>query len=59
MIPNDKSCPCYGCSKRHIGCHGSCDDYKKWTIHNEKIKAIEKRERQGMYINYDSNRTRF
>ena len=46
MIPNDKSCPCYGCSKRHIGCHGSCDDYKKWTIHNEKIMAYHKTEKE-------------
>lgn len=22
--------PCYKCDKRHPGCHGSCDDYKKY-----------------------------
>lgn len=36
----DNGCPCgkdsvnndsgKGCTKRHVGCHGTCDEYKKW-----------------------------
>lgn len=22
--------PCYGCQKRHPGCHGNCTDYKQY-----------------------------
>ena len=33
--------PCYGCQKRHPGCHGNCTDYKnyrQWL--DEKNKRI-------------------
>lgn len=29
---------CYKCSKRTMGCHSTCDDYKKFLIKNEKYK---------------------
>lgn len=31
----DRSCPCYGCNKRHAehgyNCHSDCPEYKKWA----------------------------
>lgn len=36
-----KDCPCMGCQKRVVGCHGKCDQYKTW---DEKRQA-EKLER--------------
>ncbi|WP_297124403.1 hypothetical protein [uncultured Eubacterium sp.] len=29
---------CYKCSKRTLGCHSICEDYKKFLIENEKYK---------------------
>lgn len=29
---------CYKCSKRTMGCHSTCEDYKKFLIENEKYK---------------------
>ena len=31
--------PCKDCEKRHVGCHGKCNDYKEW--HKEHL--IQKR----------------
>lgn len=25
------SSPCNGCGKRSVGCHGKCDEYKKFS----------------------------
>nr|DAG76635.1 MAG TPA: hypothetical protein [Caudoviricetes sp.] len=30
--------PCYGCSKRGVGCHAICPDYKEFLGENEKRK---------------------
>lgn len=27
--------PCYGCGKRHSGCHGSCAAYISWSTTRE------------------------
>ena len=26
-----RDCPCYGCQKRAVDCHGTCERYKAWT----------------------------
>lgn len=26
-----KEVPCYGCDKRHSGCHSFCEDYKAYS----------------------------
>lgn len=28
-MSNPKDNPCYGCVKRHIGCHGACPEYRE------------------------------
>ena len=37
---------CYGCEKRHPGCHDKCEDYRAWKAaidaENEKIRAEKK-----------------
>lgn len=31
---------CYGCTRRHVGCHGTCSDYKEFgAAQDEAIKA--------------------
>ena len=46
----DKTVPCYGCEKRHNGCHSSCAGYK--TYQDKRIaknKIIrEGRAKEGM-----------
>lgn len=31
-------CPCKGCAKRHLGCHGECAEYAEFQKSNEEIK---------------------
>lgn len=48
---NPEDCPCRYCHppKRTPTCHGSCPDYKKWTVidaaKKEKIQAARREER--------------
>ena len=35
-VSNRKLFPCYQCTRRKIGCHGSCPDYKKAAAANAK-----------------------
>lgn len=57
--------PCKSCEKRTIGCHSSCEDYKKYSELNDqyrilvqsernKINAIDKyeKEKSGRLIKY-------
>lgn len=30
--------PCYGCEKREVGCHATCQGYKEFQAENEEIK---------------------
>ena len=30
-------CPCKGCDHRKLGCHGFCDEYKKWRDNRDEI----------------------
>ena len=31
---------CKGCTKREVGCHGSCESYLEWRSKYDKEKAI-------------------
>ena len=38
--------PCKDCQKRHLHCHSSCEDYKKFRqyrdhIHEQKMKRVD------------------
>lgn len=39
--------PCYNCEKRFLGCHGSCEDYKKYIAEKEEVNK-KKREVLGI-----------
>ena len=28
-------CPCHGCERRTITCHGVCRQYQEWKVYNE------------------------
>lgn len=50
-------CPCYGCDKRTIDCHGSCKAYAEFTEENEKFKAQQRKEANKAYwARYLNNR---
>lgn len=34
--------PCRDCNKRHVGCHSSCEDYKKFLEEYERFKKYTK-----------------
>ncbi len=44
---NPKENPCYGCvaPKRHVGCHGTCKEYRKRTAEriSEKVNINKQR----------------
>lgn len=37
-----KTCPCKGCTKRHLRCHSTCEEYLEWkeyvTEENNALK---------------------
>lgn len=39
---------CFGCTNRHIGCHGTCEIYKNFTEENQ-AKKREKLDEFDMY----------
>lgn len=34
--------PCKGCTKRTIGCHGTCEGYKDFVVKNEELKETKR-----------------
>lgn len=32
--------PCFGCTKREVGCHSGCTDYHKWSEKEQAKKAV-------------------
>ena len=40
MLPDNGGitvkCPCKGCDRRLIGCHGLCHEYREWRTEREK-----------------------
>jgi hypothetical protein len=60
-MSNPKDNPCYGCvaPKRHIGCHGTCPDYRESVAKRiakkniiRKARAIEKYENDKFQETY-------
>ena len=41
---------CYGCTKRHIGCHGKCEEYKAQSEMDKERKMAIKREYGNAFI---------
>lgn len=40
-------CPCKGCDRRTMTCHGVCVQYKDWKDYMERINAKKRLERQA------------
>lgn len=40
---------CYGCDKRHIGCHSECKDYREFRINLDKKKESIQEKLRGFY----------
>jgi len=38
MMISNVPCPCEGCTKRNVGCHGSCEEYKDFQGELERIR---------------------
>ena len=32
-----KKCPCHGCDRRTVTCHGVCREYQEWKTEREKV----------------------
>jgi len=37
VVFSDKNVPCKNCKDQHIGCHGSCEAYKRYAQYRKKI----------------------
>ena len=37
---NHSDCPCRGCEKRELGCHGKCEAYKVWAQKQEAMRKV-------------------
>ena len=35
---------CNKCAKRHVGCHATCEDYKRQSQEHEEFKALTRAE---------------
>ena len=50
--------PCYGCSKRTVKCHSSCEKYKSYTKDSEERKKTIKKylEKDTSYRDYTDDK---
>lgn len=49
MIENS----CYNCTKRHIACHDSCEEYKQYKLEKERLsKAKEEQKLVADHFRY-------
>lgn len=42
--------PCKDCEKRHVGCHGTCDDYKSWSLKEQTYKLEMRKKESPRYF---------
>lgn len=47
---------CYGCEKRTIGCHATCEDYKEFRAKLDERKRREQSFRNPVYYMRDQGR---
>ena len=46
MITNNK---CLDCTKRHVGCHSTCEDYLKFRKELDELNKQKRKERDMEY----------
>lgn len=51
---------CFNCTKRTVGCHSTCEEYKatKEELYNEQKKTYEGRVKDSIYTGYAVNAAR-
>lgn len=55
-----KDCPCRGCQRREIGCHGKCEEYQTWSREKTKEREELREERRAHYtMNDDTLKQRY
>lgn len=42
-------CECQGCTKRTLGCHSTCDSYKKYREYRDHILRLKQGEHNLAY----------
>lgn len=42
---------CKGCTERHVGCHSTCESYRKFVEQNSKEKAAMRKHTQPIPLN--------
>lgn len=47
-----KMSPCFGCEKRHPGCHGGCKDYGEWKAEDKMRREAIKQTRVDLARQY-------
>jgi len=50
--PGGRKNSCYGCTKRKVGCHATCEDYLQER--EKRLKYLEERQTEIMLENYKS-----
>ena len=40
--------PCYNCEDRYAGCHGKCDNYKKFKENLEEDKRLKRETKKSI-----------
>ena len=48
-------CKCQGCTKRYVGCHSDCLDYKDFRKEKDKINASIEADKNEWKYAWDSN----
>lgn len=51
---------CYGCEKRHIGCHANCESYKAFCRERQRANEARRADHEARDVLSDgyANRTR-
>lgn len=49
-------CPCKGCDRRKLGCHGRCEQYKAWTASRHEINRKRYAEQDVRQLSRDHER---
>lgn len=47
------TCKCKDCTDHYIGCHSTCEDYKKFQEENEKTKKAIREANRTVSLNSD------
>lgn len=50
--------PCKDCENRSVACHGSCEEYKNYTLKLEEVKRAKKAFRFDPTANFAYRKTR-